>query len=146
MSLTSAPYALSRANVNCPFHDGAATLDLLLAELDPNETTLFDSALDLRSLFAARADAEACIEQLFRVRGLLGGRHYLAFFRVRHWAQRAFRIEVSEGRGAPWLPQLFPLDCARTDEVVNAAFARFGISRAGARARFAFNAQAATPA
>ena len=62
MSLTSTTYALTRANVDCPFHDGAATLDLLLAKLDPNETTLFDAALDHRSLFATRADAEACIK------------------------------------------------------------------------------------
>src|SRR5690606_34537321 len=34
----------------CPFHDGATTIDLLLAEVDPRDTALFDAALDLRSL------------------------------------------------------------------------------------------------
>ena len=57
----------------CLFHDGLATLDLFLADLDPADRELFDAALDLRSLAAGR-DAAACIEQLFRVRALLNGR------------------------------------------------------------------------
>jgi hypothetical protein len=115
----SAPAALAR----CPFHDGLVTLDLLLAEIDSGETALFDAALDLRSLCAARSDPAACVEQLFRVRGLLGGRHYLAFYRVRCWAHRAIRIEVRTGRGSPWMAQPFPRDSARLDEVINAALA-----------------------
>lgn len=82
------------ASPRCPFHDGAATLDLLLAELDPRETELFDAALDLRAEFAAGADAATCAAQLLRVRALLGERHYLAFYRVRCWARRALHIEV----------------------------------------------------
>ena len=107
----------------CPFHDGAATLDGLLAELDPSDTELFDLALDLRSLAANSVDADACVEQLFRVRKALHDRHYLAFYRVRCWARRIFRIEVRAGRGSPWIARELPLGGARLDEVVNASLA-----------------------
>jgi hypothetical protein len=124
----------------CLFHDGLATLDLLLAELDPTDRRLFDAALDLRSLAAGR-DASACIEQLFRVRALLDGRHYLAFYRVRCWARRAFRIEVRAHRGADVLVRDFPLDGGRLDEVVNSALAAVAQQDelpAGANVRFVF--------
>ncbi|MGH7958835.1 MAG: hypothetical protein ACREH8_17760 [Opitutaceae bacterium] len=120
----SAPSAPAR----CPFHDGAATLDLLLAELDPRDTALFDAALDLRALCVCRADAAACIEQLFRVRALLDERHYLAFYRVRCWAQRSLRIEVRAGRASPWIARELPLDGARLDEIINASLASLAIS------------------
>lgn len=107
----------------CPFHDGAATLDLLLAELNPQDIELFDAVLDLRTLCAAGNDAEACVAQLFRVRRVLGGRHYLAFYRVRCWAKRALRIEVRAHRGASWRSCEFPLNSARMDEAVNTAIA-----------------------
>lgn len=129
----------------CPFHDGAATLDLLLAEIDPGETALFDAALDLRSLCAAGRDAAACAEQLFRVRALLDDRHYLAFFRVRCWARRVLRIEVRAHRGAPWLAREFPLDGGRLDEIVNVALASLAEGDAipvAAHARFVFVAAA----
>lgn len=125
----------------CPFHDGVETLDLLLAELDPRDLALFDAVLDLRSLCVAGEDAAACVEQLFRVRTLLGERHYLAFFRVRCWAHRALRIEVRGGRGSPWLPCALPLNGARCDEIVNAALAPLaadGVIPAAAHVRFAF--------
>ncbi len=84
-ALASAPpHTVAR----CPFHDGIATLDLLLAEIDPRDLALFDAALDLRSLCRAESDARACAEQLARVGALLGEHHYLAFYRVRRWAQR----------------------------------------------------------
>ena len=114
-----APVALRR----CPFHDGIATLDLLLAELDPRDAELFDAALDLRSLCAAKADAAACVYQLFHVRALLDERHYLAFYRVRCWARQTLRIEVRAGRGAPWVTCELPLNGARLDEIVNTALA-----------------------
>lgn len=126
----------------CPFHAGAATLDLLLAELDPRDTAAFDAALDLRWLASQGCDALACIEQLFRVRRLLGDRHYLAFYRVRRWAHRAFRIEVRAGRDCAWQVAAFPLDGARLDEVVNTALAPLadadGVISAFAHVRFAF--------
>jgi len=126
----------------CLFHDGAETLDLLLAELDPVETQLFDAALDLRSQFTDGSDATLCVEQLFRVRALLGGRHYLAFYRVRCWARRAFHVEVRASRGSPWLVHEFPLDGGRLDEIVNAALARVaaegGVIPPTAHVRFAF--------
>lgn len=124
----------------CPFHDGVATLDLLLAELDPRERDLFDAVLDLRSL-ATGSDAAACVAHLFRVRRLLDGRHYLAFYRARCWARRAFRIEVHPRRGQPALVRELPLDCARFDEAVNsslALLARDGEIPAGAHVRFVF--------
>lgn len=124
----------------CPFHDGLATLDLLLAELDPRDQPLFDAVLDLRSL-AAGPDASACVAQLFRVRTLLDGRHYLAFYRVRSWARRTFRIEVRAHRAAPLSVRDFPLDGARLDEVVNSALAPLagdGELPAGAHVRFVF--------
>jgi len=130
----TAPTSSSR----CPFHDGLATLDLFLAELDPSDLELFDAALDLRSL-ATVNDAAACVAQLFRVRTLLGGRHYLAFYRVRCWARRTFRIEVRAHRGAPAVIRELPLDGARVDEVVNstlAALAENGELPAAAFVRF----------
>ncbi len=146
--MTSLPYTSSapavataaRAAGVCVFHDGVATLDLLLAELDPADHALFDAALDLRSL-AAGNDAAACVAQLFRVRTLLDGRHHLAFYRVRCWARRTFRIEVRAYRGAPVHSQSFPLDGARLDEVVNsslACLARDGELPALARVNFVF--------
>lgn len=107
----------------CPFHDGAPTLDLLLAELDPGERELFDTVLDLRSLFVGGGSAEECVRQLFLVRYLLGGRHYLAFYRVRCLAARIFRIQVRLDRGSPWTDRPFPVGGARVDEVLNDAVA-----------------------
>lgn len=127
----------------CPFHDGAATLDLFLAELDPHETELFDAALDLRSLFASGTDASACVAQLYQVRHLLGGRHYLAFYRLRRWALRVVRMEVRAGRGEPWMRRDIPLDCARLDEAINLALgslAEAGAIPLSAQVRFAFTA------
>jgi hypothetical protein len=127
----------------CPFHDGAPTLDALLAELDPRDSELFDAALDLRSVAVAGEDAGACAEQLFRMRSLLGERHYLAFYRVRCWARRVLRIQVRAGRGMPWITNELPLDGARLDEVVNAALALLaqeGVIPVAAHARFAFSA------
>lgn len=130
------------ATAHCPFHAGPATLDLLLAELDPRDRELFDAALDLRSLFTAGGDASACIAQLFRVRALLGDRHYLAFYRVRCWARRAIRVEVRSDRRAPWEPRTLPLNVARMDELVNAALATLATAAgeipAAAHLRFAF--------
>lgn len=131
-----------RAVARCPFHDGVATLDLLLAELDPRDTALFDAALDLRAFVSAARDAEGCVAQLFRVRALLAERHYLAFYRVRCWARRALRIEVRTHRGA-WRAEPLPLDGGRRDEIVNSALARLaadGSIPALAQVRFAFNA------
>lgn len=125
----------------CPFHDGIATLDLLLAELDPRDVALFDAVLDLRTLCVASEEAAACVEQLFRVRTLLAERHYLAFYRVRCWARQAFRIEVRARRGAPWLTQELPLDGGRLDEIVNsslAVLAEEGVIPAAAHLRFVF--------
>lgn len=128
----------------CPFHDGAATLDALLAELDPRDTALFDAVLDLRSLASAAADPAACIAQLFRVRAFLDDRHYLAFYRVRCWAHRTFRIEVRASRAAPWLTRALPRDGARLDEIVNSALAILATDNGeipvAAHVRFAFAA------
>jgi hypothetical protein len=139
---TSAPRKASTSSAGlCPFHDGIATLDLLLAELDLTDLELFDAVLDLRSLAGGR-DASACLAQLFKVRRLLGGRHYLAFYRVRCWARRTFRIEVRSHRGEAVLFRELPLDGARLDEIVNASLACLAHGNdipAGAHVRFIFN-------
>ncbi len=140
---TPAVTAPAKSTGVCVFHDGVATLDLLLAELDPRERDLFDAALDLRSL-ASGNDAAACVAQLFRVRALLDGRHYLAFYRVRCWARRTFRIEVCAHRGAPVVARELPLDGARLDEVVNsslACLARDGAIPELAQVKFVFAAR-----
>ncbi len=143
-TLPSLRLASPAAAMVCPFHDGVATLDLLLAELDPQDTQLFDAVLDLRTQSAAATEPAACVEQLLRVRRILGGRHYLAFFRVRCWARRTFRIEVRAGRALPWLSRELPLDCARVDELVNSSLAALanadGEIPASAHMRFAFAA------
>jgi hypothetical protein len=126
----------------CPFHDGAATLDLLLAELDPRDRPLFDAALDLRSLAAAADDAEACAAQLFRVRRLIDDRYYFAFYRVRCWARRALRMQVRANRCANWITCELPLNCARMDEAVNTALAALPDHEASSpmvRVRFVFS-------
>lgn len=146
MTAFASPSARSAASARpaplCPFHDGIATLDLLLAELDPRETDLFDAALDLRSLFVRGRDAEACARQLLHVRTLLGPRHYLAFYRVRCCAHRNLCLEARAGRTAPWFRTMFPLDAGRLDEIVNAALARLaadsGEIPASAHVRFTF--------
>ncbi|MBA4136116.1 MAG: hypothetical protein C0518_02225 [Opitutus sp.] len=123
----------------CPFHDGAATLDGLLAELGVGECELFDLALDLRSLLADGRDAEACLVQLFRLRACLDGRHYLAFYRVRRWVQRRIVAQVRPDRTAPWITRELPLDAARLDELVNSCLASLDLAGpALPRVRFTF--------
>ena len=125
----------------CPFHDGPATLDGLLAVLDPRDTALFDAALDLRALVSAREDADACVEQLLRLRARLDEQHYLAFYRVRCWAQRELQIQVRAHRHAVWVKRDLPLDGARIDEIINTALAALavdGVIPDAAHARFAF--------
>lgn len=139
-SVASLPSLPATSPGVCLFHDGLATLDGLLAALDPAERDLFDAALDLRS-FATARDARACAEQLFRVRALLDGRHYLAFYRVRCWARRAFRVEICQHRGDLIARREFPLDGGRLDEVVNSALASVatdGELPPAARVRFVF--------
>lgn len=133
----------------CPFHDGAATLDGLLAELDPRDAALFDAALDLRSALSDGHDATAALQRLFRLRALLGGRHYLAFYRVRRWINRLVVAHVRPGRAAPWRTVELPLDAARLDELTNTCLATLAIDgelSAGAHIRFDFRAPAPAPA
>lgn len=133
----------------CPFHDGAATLDGLLAELDPRDGTLFDAALDLRSSLSEGHDATAALQRLFRLRACLGGRHHLAFYRVRHWVRRRIVAQVRAGRAAPWTEVELPLDAARLAELTNtclAAVATAGALPVGAHVRFAFRHRPSAPA
>ena len=147
-ALSSPAASLASAAPLCPFHDGAATLDGLLAELAAHETDVFDCALDLRSLLAEARDAETCLAQLFQLRALLAGQHYLAFYRVRRWVQRRIVAQVRAGRAAPWLTCELPLDAARLDEIANSCFARIaenGELPVGARVRFMFRPNQAAP-
>jgi hypothetical protein len=134
----------------CPFHDGAATLDGLLAAIDPRDGELFDAALDLRSLLTEGGDATAALHQLFRLRRLLDGRHYLAFYRVRRWVQRRIVAQVRAGRAAPWRTRELPLDAARLDEIVNASVAAVAAEDAAphvdAQVRFVFRPAPPVPA
>lgn len=131
----------------CPFHDGAATLDGLLAEIDARDTATFDAALDLRSLLADGRDAEACLATLFHLRALLDGRHYLAFYRVRRWVQRRLVAQTRAARNEPWRTRELPLDAARLDELTNSCLAALAAESSGelpfgARVRFAFRENA----
>lgn len=124
----------------CPFHDGLATLDAFLAQLDRKDRTLFDAALDLRSS-AMAGKAGECVHHLFRVRALLDSRHYLAFYRVRCWARRTLRVQVRAHRGHDWLSYPFPLNGGRVDEVINnslALLAENGEIPVAAHVRFTF--------
>lgn len=105
------------------FYDGSATLDLLLAELNPHDTRLIDAVLDLRLLCVAGTDARACVTQLFIVRELLGIRHYHAFYQVRCWARGSLRIEVRADRISPWIGYELPLSSTGVDETIDNAIA-----------------------
>lgn len=105
----------------CPFREGRETVDMLLAEIRDGEQ--LDAVLDLRSLIDAREDAGACVAQLFRVRGLLDGRHYLAFYRVRCWMRRLIVARVRPDRRTPWTTLQLPLGSARLNEVINTCLA-----------------------
>ena len=138
---TIRPSALVTAKsrrTSCPFHDGVATLDLLLAELDPRDIELFDAALDLRSLAMTAVDAQACLEKLLELRARLDGRHYLAFYRVRCWARRTFRVEVRSRRGEPLRIFELPIDCARMEEVVDSSLSEAGAAEGPAHVRIVF--------
>jgi hypothetical protein len=116
--------------VICPFREGPETLDLLLAEIDVTETALLDAALDLRSVMHARHDAAAALWQLYRLRAILDGRHYLAFYRVRCWIHRHVRAEVRAWRGAVWMQVPLPRDCGRFDAALNTCLAELAASDA----------------
>ncbi len=125
----------------CPFHDGPETLDALLGAIDPSESRLLDALLDLRALIRAGEDAEACLSQALRVRQLLDGRHYLAFYRLRHWLRRVIVAEARCNPTEPWQAFPLPLDCGRIDEVVNGCSAQLlgeRLACAGIELRFVF--------
>ncbi|HEY0944911.1 MAG TPA: hypothetical protein VGD81_06570 [Opitutaceae bacterium] len=110
--------------MRCPFHDGPETLDGLLAEVPPSESALLDAALDLRHALGRREDAEAALNQLFSLRRLLDGRHYLAFYRLRCWLQRLIVVQARSHRGEAWQTFPLPLNGARLDEVIDSTLAR----------------------
>lgn len=145
---TSATDAFTPAPAICPFHDGAETLDLLLAELESDEAELIDAALDLRWLLNTGNDAEACVTQFFRLRSALGERHYLAFYRVRCWVSRRVLVQIRTNAAAPWVTRRIPLGSARIDEVVNTCLAPLAVggiipTRADIRFIFAPSSDAA---
>jgi hypothetical protein len=108
----------------CPFHDGPATLDALLAELNASrEPEALDLALDLRSALTVRRSAEQCVALAIRLRHTLNDRHYLAFYRVRQWLQRVIAVQVREFRGQAWARFPLPLNSARVEEIENACLA-----------------------
>lgn len=104
--------------------DGASIVDLLLSAVNPHDRHLVNAILDLRNLAAEGSDATACLEQLFRVRRLLRGRHQAAFYSVDAWARHSLHVEVRADRGAPWLAFEIPADSIRTEQIANAALAQ----------------------
>lgn len=130
-----------QTNSLCPFYDGVETLDLLLGEIGPEEIELLDATLDLRNALFCERNAQHCLQQLFRVRALLDGRHYLAFYRVRRLISRLILAQTRPDWASPWTTQEVPLNCARLDELVNlciAPLAAKGEMPATARIRFRF--------
>jgi hypothetical protein len=127
------------------FRDGAAAIDVLLAEIGPRDARLIDAVLDLRMLCTAHNDAAACVAQLMRVRRLLDGRCDLAFYRVCYWARTVLRIQVRSGRGMYWISRRLPTDAARVDEIINTALAALYPDSIplSAQVRFVFVAQPA---
>src|SRR5690606_5480462 len=117
-------------------------LDMLMAEIGTSDAAALDAALDLRSLMARRQDAAAALAQLYRLRSLLDGRHYLAFYRVRCWVHRRIRAEVRPWRGVAWQAVRLPRDCARFDAAVNMCLASLAKDADGwhdlAQVRFRF--------
>jgi hypothetical protein len=123
-------HALSATPSRCPFHDGPATLDALLAELATgNSPDALDLALDLRCALVERIDADACVALALRLRRTLNGAHYLAFYRVRLWMQRVIAVQVRGWRGDDWTTFDLPLNSARTDEIENACRSAWAIAR-----------------
>jgi hypothetical protein len=134
------PDASPAGFVERSIREGLATIDQLLADINPNDRRLTDAALDLRLQIAAMADAEAGVAQLFVVAGLLGRRHYEAFFRLRCWATRVFRVEVRADRNAAWRPCTFPLNSGGMGEAAETAIAALlpACHRPTASVRFVF--------
>ena len=122
--------------------DGTAALDILLSELNPHDVQLCNAALDLRAAVTA-ANATAAVNELFRVRALLRGRHRAAFQRVFCWIHGAIGIEVRANRARPWQAGEFPPGAARLSEVINAALAMLTDDEipACAQVRFVFHAK-----
>jgi hypothetical protein len=135
----------------CPFRHGPFTVDLLLAEVGARDSDLLNAVLDLRTAMSARGDAWALLEQLFRVRNLLQGRAYLAFYRVRCWVKSQIVAEVRGTRGMPWQQVEIPLNAGNLNEAVNTCLAALpdeecpGGQRWNGQVRFRF-AQAAVVA
>lgn len=133
----------------CPFHDGPLTLDALLAELAPEETAALDLGLDLRQAMVARSDAVECVTLALRLRHALAGRHYLAFYRLRHWLRRVIAVQARAWRGHEWTTFELPLNSARLDEIENACRAAWTVAYPATcaealRVRFVFRAATAS--
>lgn len=145
---THSPLGLTATPSRCPFHDGPATLDALLAELAASQASVaLDLALDLRSALMERQDAEGCVALALRLRRTLDGAHYLAFYRVRQWLQRVIVVQVRGWRGDDWMTLSLPLNSARLDEIENACRAAWALARElepteWTQVRFAFRPRA----
>jgi hypothetical protein len=135
--------------VGCPFHDGPATLDALLAEIGPGGGAALDLALELRYAFHQTRDAAACVALATRLRAALGEDHYLALYRVRHWLARTLAIEVRAHRGDEWTRLSLPFHAAPIAGGLEAACVaqwaqdRPGRHAASAQRRYVFTTAAA---
>ena len=112
-----------QAEAACPFRNGSLTIDLLLAEIGTRDSELLDAVLDLRMSLKAQDDAWGLLEQLYRVRRMLNGRAYLAFYKVRCWAKRELLAEVRPSRTCPWQRVELPLNAGNLNEAVNTCLA-----------------------
>lgn len=127
----------------CPFRDGPATLDGLLAEIGAQGGEALDVALDLRFAYQHRHDAEACVALALRLRRLLGDRHYLAFYRVRVWLSRALAAEVRSHRGEGWKRVPLPIQASALELLEHACVQRWAQDHPGrylgaAQVRYAY--------
>lgn len=133
----------------CPFRDGPATLDGLLAEIGAQGGEALDVALDLRFAYQQRHDAESCVALALRLRRLLGDRHYLAFYRVRVWLSRALAAEVRSHRGEAWERVALPIQASALEPLEHACVQRWAQDHTGrylgaAQVRFIFTESSAS--
>jgi hypothetical protein len=111
-----APAPPASVNTVCPATRCRRTcaldvVDGLLRETDAVRGEEVDSLLDLRSLLRRRENAEATLALFLQLRRSMEQRHYLAFYRLRHWLQNEIQVNVRVRRGELERTCKLKLDC-----------------------------------